>query len=68
MKTELFAVTNETLLQESINDFIRDKKVLDIKYSISGVSSSSPFENEGIVPTMVYSALIIYQDTENETN
>ncbi len=30
MKTELFAVTNATLLQETINDFIRDKKVLDI--------------------------------------
>ncbi len=63
MKTELFAVTNATLLQETINDFIRDKKVLDIKYSISGVSSSSPFKNEGIL-TMVYSALIIYQDTD----
>lgn len=68
MKTEFAAAQSPKHLQDYINDFIKDKKVIDIKYSVAGTSSSSMFSDGGIVPTIVYSALVMYQDTENEAD
>ena len=43
MKTEFAAAQSPKDLQDYINDFIKDKKVIDIKYSVAGTSSSSLF-------------------------
>ena len=53
MKVKLFDFEHEIDLENAINDFISDKKIIDIKYSIS----ASMYAEEQIY---CYSALIMY--------
>lgn len=47
-------------LEKRINDFIRDKKVVDIKYSSSLAAAAA--NNYGVVFKIDYSVLIMYED------
>lgn len=53
MKVKIFDFEHEADLEDAINNFIGDKKIIDIKYSIS----SSIYLEEQIY---CYSALILY--------
>lgn len=53
MKVKIFDFEHEADLEDAINNFISDKKIIDIKYNIS----SSMYAEEQIY---CYSALIIY--------
>ena len=53
MKVKIFDFEHEADLEDAINNFISDKKIIDIKYSIS----SSMYLEEQIY---CYSALILY--------
>lgn len=46
-------------LEKQINDFIKDKKVIDIKYSSSLAMAAN---NQGSASEIDYSALIMYED------
>lgn len=54
MKVKVFDCDHESDLEASINDFIEDKEVIDIKFSVS----SSIFAEEQIY---CFSALIVYK-------
>ena len=54
MKIKIFDESHESDLEKSINDFINDKEVLDIKYSV-GVATS------GSEQIFCFSALIMYE-------
>lgn len=53
MKVEIFDDTNVGDLENTINDFIKDKEVIDIKYS-------SILESE--YNQIIFSVLIMYKD------
>lgn len=53
MKVEIFDNTNVGDLENTINDFIKDKEVIDIKYS-------SILESE--YNQIIFSVLIMYKD------
>ena len=53
LKVKLFDFEHEKDLEEAINTFITDKKIIDIKYSISSSIS-------GEEQIYCYSALIMY--------
>lgn len=56
MQIKIFDEEHEKDLEDSVNDFIADKNIIDIKYQVSiGV-----FSEEQIY---CYSALIIYKET-----
>lgn len=57
MKVKLFDEAHEKDLEASINEFIEDKKVIDIKYQVAiGV-----FSEEQIY---CFSALVMYEEAE----
>ena len=66
MKVQLFATNNDLLsLEEEINDFISDKKVIDMKYSVS--CFYEPEEFDGLIKyesgVHYYNAcLVMYED------
>lgn len=55
MKVKIFDEESELDLEEDINKFIKDKEIIDIKYSVS----VSVFSEEQIYS---FSALIIYEE------
>jgi len=55
MKVEIFCEEGYNILQESINEFIEDKKVIDIKYSIA---QEGPIGEE---VNFYFSAIIMYE-------
>ena len=56
MKVKIFDFEHEKDLEDSINEFIEDKNIIDIKYSVS----NSIYGEEQIY---CYSALIMYKKT-----
>ena len=54
MKVKVFDCEHEKDLEEAINDFIQDKELMDIKYSVS----VSIFGEEQVY---CFSALIVYK-------
>ena len=66
MKVEIIAGTNcLSELQDELNDFIQDKKVIDIKQSIS--CTYEPKESDGVLtyPSEIhnhYSYMVMYDD------
>lgn len=63
IKTHLIR-TNAEKFQESVNEFIADKKVIDIKYQVFTVNTGY---TAGGIPTRTNvfdSALIIYEENE----
>ncbi len=57
MKVKIFDFEHEFDLEKNINDFIRDKEIIDIKYSTSHFS---------VLDEQIYSfsAVIIYDENE----
>ena len=55
MKVKVFDESHEKDLEESINNFIEDKEVLDIKYQVA----ISVFSEEQIY---CFSALVMYEE------
>lgn len=55
MKVKIFDESHEKDLEESINNFIEDKEVLDIKYQVA----ISVFSEEQIY---CFSALVMYEE------
>ncbi len=55
MKVKVFDETHEKDLENSINEFIKDKEIIDIKYS---VSTSIDHEEQ----IYCFSALIMYEE------
>lgn len=56
MQIKVFDEEHESDLEEKVNDFIDDVKVIDIKYQVS----ISMFSDEQVY---CYSALIMYEET-----
>lgn len=56
MQIKVFDEEHEADLEEKVNDFIDDVKVIDIKYQVS----ISMFSDEQVY---CYSALIMYEET-----
>lgn len=55
MQVKIFDFEHELDLEQAINNFIKDKKIIDIKYSISHFK----YSNEQIFS---FSALIMYEN------
>lgn len=45
-----------------INEFIKDKKVMDIKYSVSSFGYEEPHVPDLIIENATYSALVMYEE------
>lgn len=58
MKVKIFDEDHEEDLENNINDFIKDKEVIDIKYSVS----VSIYSEEQIY---CFSAMILYKNENN---
>lgn len=56
MQVKIFDEEHEQDLEDSINDFIEDKEIIDIKYEVS----ISVFSEEQVY---CYSAMIMYKET-----
>ena len=67
MKIKLFADNDHLALEEKINNFIKDKTVLDIKYD-SNLFHSSYNTQTGIPKDIVVNdrALIIYEEKDQD--
>lgn len=61
MKVKIFDENHEKDLEESINNFIEEKEILDIKYQVA----ISVFSEEQIY---CFSALVMYEDKKYEKN
>ena len=64
MKVKFFSSYHWQLFQDSINEFIKDKKVHDIKYQ----ATTLPYR---AMPTtqreyVIYSALVMYEEKDDE--
>lgn len=56
MQVKIFDEEHEQDLEDSVNDFIEDKEIIDIKYEVS----ISVFSEEQVY---CYSAMIMYKET-----
>ena len=63
-KIALFRESNSIRVMNSVNNFIRDKKVIDIKYRPFGMNIE--FSRDGIpLKSVVYdSVMVIYEEDE----
>ena len=56
---KIFNANNDTgILESEINEFIKDKEIIDIKYSISSYALSDKYSSTGGTD---YSVLLIYK-------
>ena len=55
MHVKIFDEEHEKDLEDAINDFIKDKNIVDIKYQVAVAMFSED---------QIYSALITYDDTD----
>lgn len=54
MKIKIFRSTMIDKIEEDVNDFIKDKEVIDIKQSIGGFETATKEIKSNIVITVMY--------------
>jgi len=59
MKVELISNTNYKDFMSAVNNFIKDKKIIDIKYSAFVITSGNA--RDGFLQETVDRALILYE-------
>lgn len=62
MKVELISNTNYKDFMSAVNNFIKDKKIIDIKYSAVVITSGNA--RDGYLQETVDRALILYEEEE----
>ena len=70
MQVKLISSYDPRTFESEINKFIKDKEVIDIKYSSSFVNKEFNIIKQVAIPTkveMLYSALIMYVEKEEFT-
>ena len=66
MKVKVFTSGSWEAFQNSVNEFIKDKKVCDIKYQPVILTNESLMAGRGIVSDLIYSALVMYEEDKHE--
>ena len=54
VKVKIFRSSNVNKIEEDVNNFIKDKEVIDIKQSIGGFETATKDIKSNIVITVIY--------------
>lgn len=66
MKVAIFSDNRDDVVEEAVNEFIKNKEIVEIKYSPT--QSTATYDQNGYINSeVVHNVLICYEESEEES-
>lgn len=66
MKIKIFSASNNTIVEESVNEFIKDKEVIDIKYTPSFVVNGYNDDGIPVSGAFIDRVMVMYEELKKK--